>query len=199
MTRPTNHTDLFDSRASALADDDAWHEGDPEFTAYDGDQFEREERAAMRRVAGLSTELQDVTEVEYRALRLERVVLAGVWHEGTLEDAENSLRELAALAQTAGSQVLAGVVQRERAAGLPLVVAGDLNLEPGSRAWDALLGADLTDALGDARPMPTWSSEDPQQQIDHVLVSDGVSASGAHAPSSLLSDHLPVVVDLTLP
>ena len=32
--------------------------------------------------------------------------------EGTAEDAENSLRELAALAETAGSEVLAGVVQR---------------------------------------------------------------------------------------
>ncbi|MFE3703423.1 GTPase HflX, partial [Nocardia tengchongensis] len=41
-----------------------------------------EERAALRRVAGLSTELEDVTEVEYRQLRLERVVLVGVWTEG---------------------------------------------------------------------------------------------------------------------
>ena len=81
-------------------------------TTYDGDQLEREERAAMRRVAGLSTELEDVTEVEYRALRLERVVLAAVWSGGTAQDAENSLRELAALAETAGSQVLAGVMQR---------------------------------------------------------------------------------------
>jgi GTPase len=70
------------------------------------------DRHALRRVAGLSTELADVTEVEYRALRLERVVLVGVWTEGTLEDAENSLRELSRLAQTAGSIVLAGLVQR---------------------------------------------------------------------------------------
>ena len=60
----------------------------------------------------LSTELEDVTEVEYRQLRLERVVLAGLWAEGTLADAENSLRELAALAETAGSEVLDGMVQR---------------------------------------------------------------------------------------
>ncbi len=38
----------------------------------DGDQYEREDRAALRRVTGLSTELEDVTEVEYRQLRLER-------------------------------------------------------------------------------------------------------------------------------
>jgi len=82
------------------------------FTQYDGDQDDLAERRALRRVAGLSTELEDVTEVEYRQLRLERVVLAGIWSEGTVTDAENSLRELAALAETAGSEVLDGVVQR---------------------------------------------------------------------------------------
>lgn len=85
---------------------------DDEHTTYDGDQQDLEERRALRRVAGLSTELEDVTEVEYRQLRLERVVLAGLWSEGTLADAENSLRELAALAETAGSEVLDGLVQR---------------------------------------------------------------------------------------
>ena len=80
---------------------------DPE--AYD---FELADRNALRRVAGLGTELTDVTEVEYRQLRLERVVLVGVWTEGSAEDAENSLVELAELARTAGSQVLDGLIQR---------------------------------------------------------------------------------------
>ena len=71
-----------------------------------------EERAALRRVAGLSTELEDVTEVEYRQLRLERVVLVGVWTEGTAADSDASLAELALLAETAGSEVLEGLVQR---------------------------------------------------------------------------------------
>ncbi len=71
-----------------------------------------EDRHALRRVAGLSTELQDVSEVEYRALRLERVVLIGVWDEGSLASAENSLRELRRLAETAGSEVLDGLIQR---------------------------------------------------------------------------------------
>jgi GTPase len=75
-------------------------------------ELELEERHALRRVAGLSTELSDITEVEYRQLRLERVVLVGVWTEGTATDAENSLIELAALAETAGSQVLDGLIQR---------------------------------------------------------------------------------------
>jgi GTP-binding protein HflX len=78
----------------------------------DGDQFDLADRQALRRVAGLSTELEDVTEVEYRQLRLERVVLAGLWTSGSVADAENSLHELAALAETAGSVVLDGVMQR---------------------------------------------------------------------------------------
>ncbi|MFN3865314.1 MAG: GTPase HflX [Demequina sp.] len=86
--------------------------GTTERTDYDGDQFDREDRAALRRVGNLSTELEDVTEVEYRQLRLERVVLVGQWSHGTATDAEVSLQELAALAETAGSEVLDGVLQR---------------------------------------------------------------------------------------
>ncbi|MCV7268860.1 GTPase HflX [Mycobacterium doricum] len=71
-----------------------------------------EDRASLRRIAGLSTELADISEVEYRQLRLERVVLVGVWTEGSAAAAEASLTELAALAETAGSEVLEGVVQR---------------------------------------------------------------------------------------
>jgi GTPase len=80
--------------------------------AYDVGQLDLEDRHSLRRVAGLSTELADVSEVEYRALRLERVVLLGVWTDGTLAMAENSLRELALLAETAGCEVLDGLAQR---------------------------------------------------------------------------------------
>jgi GTPase len=75
-------------------------------------ELDLEDRHALRRVAGLSTELTDITEVEYRALRLERVVLIGVWTDGTQQSAENSLRELSLLAETAGSVVLDGLIQR---------------------------------------------------------------------------------------
>ena len=97
---------IFDNRATALDNFVQDH------TEFDGFQDDLAERRALRRVAGLSTELEDVTEVENRQLRLERVVLAGIWSEGTAIDAENSLRELAALAETAGSEVLDGMVQR---------------------------------------------------------------------------------------
>jgi GTPase len=75
-------------------------------------ELDLEDRQALRRVVGLSTELEDITEVEYRQVRLEQVVLVGVWTDGTAEEAERSLRELAALAETAGALVLDGVIQR---------------------------------------------------------------------------------------
>lgn len=71
-----------------------------------------QDRQALRRVSGLSTELQDVTDSEYRQLRLEKVVLVGVWTEGTSTDADNSIKELAALAETAGSTVMDALIQR---------------------------------------------------------------------------------------
>jgi GTP-binding protein HflX len=83
----------------------------PVESPYDG-SLDLADRHALRRVPGLATELGDVSEVEYRRLRLERVVLIGVWTDGSAEDAERSLGELAALAETAGSRVLEGLVQR---------------------------------------------------------------------------------------
>lgn len=101
------HREMIDrvlSRASDSLTDD-------HLASDDYSQLDLLEREALRRVNGLSTELEDITEVEYRQIRLENVVLAGVY-SGSTEDAETSLRELAALAETAGSRVLDGVLQR---------------------------------------------------------------------------------------
>jgi GTPase len=107
-----------------LADTDAWDDAEDFRSGYGDDDpeevdgttgdYDLAERHALRRVAGLSTELEDITEVEYRQLRLERVVLVGVWTEGSVEDAENSMAELALLAETAGSQVLDALYQRRQ-------------------------------------------------------------------------------------
>lgn len=94
-------------RAAALGAEENHGHGD-----YDGDQFDLEARSALRRVSGLSTEREDITDVEYRQLRMEKVILIGIWGENSLEDAENSIRELAALADTAGAEVLDGLLQR---------------------------------------------------------------------------------------
>ena len=84
----------------------------PEDLDYDGQQLDLEDRSALRRVANISTELEDITEVEYRQLRLEKVVLVGVWTQGNINQANESMQELAALAETAGAQVLDGLLQR---------------------------------------------------------------------------------------
>ena len=114
---------------TALASTAAQHEhaGGYEDGLDDG-ALEREARAARRRVAGLSTELEDVSEVEYRQVRLEKVVLVGLelprphgpatgaagvsGQVCDTQDADTSLRELAALAQTAGSEVLDALIQK---------------------------------------------------------------------------------------
>jgi GTPase len=85
---------------------------DDDLTSEERVELELEQRRGLRRVPGITSELEDVTEVEYRQLRLERVVLVGVWTTESLVEAETSLQELKALAETAGSQVLEGVVQR---------------------------------------------------------------------------------------
>ena len=88
-------------------------EFDSQELAYEeNEQQELVDRHALRRVQGFSTQLQDISEAEYRQLQLERVVLVGVWTEGSAEMAENSLAELKALAETAGSEVLDGLIQR---------------------------------------------------------------------------------------
>jgi GTPase len=99
----------FSERPDSIVIDDEFEDHQP--AAGPGD-YDLEDRQALRRVAGLSTELEDVTEVEYRSLRLEQVVLIGVWAEGSLASAENSLLELRRLAETAGSEVLDGLIQR---------------------------------------------------------------------------------------
>nr|WP_231953010.1 MULTISPECIES: GTPase HflX [Actinomyces] len=108
---------ILSRRGTALASTAAQHEN----RESDDGSLEREARAATRRVASLSTELEDVSEVEYRQIRLERVVLVGLdlpratggpADAQGAQDAETSLAELAALAETAGSEVLDAVIQR---------------------------------------------------------------------------------------
>ena len=109
---------ILSRRGTALASTASQHESRE---SDDDGSLEREARAATRRVASLSTELEDVSEVEYRQIRLEKVVLVGLdlprsadgpaGSQGS-QDAETSLSELAALAETAGSQVLDALVQR---------------------------------------------------------------------------------------
>ena len=115
---------ILSRHGTALASTAGEHE---QREADDDGALEREARAA-RRTAGSAAGPEDVSEVEYRRVRLERVVLVGLDLPGAApasagartaspgavgsQDAETSLAELAALAQTAGSEVLDALIQR---------------------------------------------------------------------------------------
>ena len=121
---------------------------------------EREERDALRRVAGLSTELEDISEVEYRQLRLEQVILVGVWTTGSAEQAQRSLAELARLAETAGSQVLEAFIQRRDKPDPATFVGSGKAAE--LRQSVATLGADTVICDGELTPGQL-------QQLEKVL------------------------------
>ena len=74
------------------------------------------ERNSFRRVTKATTiRAEDTTdgyEVEYRKLRLEQVVLVGVWTEGTVAEVEATMSELAALTETAGAEVVEALYQK---------------------------------------------------------------------------------------
>ena len=129
---------------------------DPE--AYDGDQTDLAARLSLRRVDGLRTELADVTEVEYRQLRLERVVLVGVWTTGSEEDAVNSMSELRLLAETAGSDVLEALFQRrERPDPATYIGRGKVDEV---RAMVVATGADTVICDGELSPAQLRNLED---------------------------------------
>ena len=125
---------------------------------YEDQSLELEERHALRRVASLSTELEDISEVEYRKLRLERVVLVGVWTEGSAKDAENSLAELKLLAETAGSEVLDALMQRRQKPD-PATYIGSGKVEELRHAVEST-GADTIICDGELAPSQLRNLED---------------------------------------
>src|SRR5688572_5235285 len=170
----TNHAEDF-SLDAELRQTAAWEADDTDDIDLDSDAFDGDyddadpeeltvgaqelaERHALRRVASLSTELQDITEVEYRQLRLERVVLVGVWTGGTVADAENSMAELALLAETAGSEVLEAVYQRRQNPD-PATYVGRGKVD-GIREIVEATGADTVIADGDLAPSQLRNLED---------------------------------------
>ena len=148
----TNAPEDFDL-AQELADTADWDPAE-ETTG----EMDLAERHSLRRVAGLSTELEDISEVEYRQLRLERVILVGVWTGGTVEDAENSMAELALLAETAGSEVLDALYQR-RDSPDPATFIGRGKVE-GLAEIVAATGADTVICDGELAPSQLRNLED---------------------------------------
>jgi GTP-binding protein HflX len=154
------HSNAYDDTAvdfDLIEDEaDGGYDSDDDTVTLEG--LELEERQALRRVAGMSTELKDISEVEYRKLLLERVVLVGVWTEGSPEDAENSLAELKLLAETAGSEVLEGVIQRRKKPD-PATFIGSGKVQD-LQSLVASLGADTVIADGELAPAQLRNLED---------------------------------------
>ena len=160
--------DLDDSESEIALDDDgrlglglrrrARPRGWPEEAELTVGMQDLAERHALRRVAGLSTELEDISEVEYRQLRLERVVLVGVWTTRSVEDAENSMTELALLAETAGSTVLDAIYQRRNKPD-PATYIGRGKVE-GLKEMVQATGADTVICDGELAPSQLRNLED---------------------------------------
>ena len=135
MTEPYDEAD-FDPGAADLAD-----------------------RISLRRIEGIRTDLTDITEVEYRALRLERVVLVGIGSSTLSADQiQRSFTELKLLAETAGSHVLDAVMQT-RAVPDPATFLGRGKVEEltGLVARD---GADTVICDGELTPAQLRNLED---------------------------------------
>ena len=144
--------DLLRESARAAADFDADEVDEV------ASQQDLSDRHALRRVKSFSTELQDISEAEYRQLQLEKVVLVGIWTEGTAEMADNSLEELRALAETAGSEVMEGLIQR-RDKPDPSTYIGSGKLED-LRAIVRATGADTVICDGELSPSQLRTLED---------------------------------------
>lgn len=90
--------------------------------------------------------------------------------------------------------------------GLPYLLVGDLNEEPGGPVWDRLAAEGLTDLGVDAGP--TFHSDNPVKRIDGAMLSPELSGrvvpldsveGVTRADLAAGSDHLPMVIELTLP
>jgi endonuclease/exonuclease/phosphatase family metal-dependent hydrolase len=91
------------------------------------------------------------------------------------------------------ARAVAATVARNVARDIPTVVAGDLNAPLGSVEVGAF-GEFVTSAFPEG--MATWPSDDPQVQIDHILVSPAVTVLNATHFGHGTSDHVGLVVDL---
>ena len=89
-------------------------------------------------------------------------------------------------------------------AGIPTIVAGDMNCHPGS-APHQLLAKQRRDAFAVAGKGEPWTSKpgDPVQTLDYVFVDPSievVSVEVIQGPDvALASDHRPVLAELNLP
>jgi endonuclease/exonuclease/phosphatase (EEP) superfamily protein YafD len=102
---------------------------------------------------------------------------------------------------SARNQHLDSLLDLIQAADRPVVFLGDLN----ATVWDLHLkklthSAGLANARQGFGVLPTWPTFMPIAMIpiDHVLVSEGISVTSMKTAKSIGSDHLPLIVTLSL-
>ena len=156
----------------------------------DGEQLDLADRISLRRVPGMSTQLGDITEVEYRELQLERVVLVSVWTTGSAEDADNAMAELKLLAETAGSEVLEGLVQR-RSSPDPATFIGRGKVDEVRQVVIAT-GADTVICDGELEPAQLRNLEDRVgvKVIDRTALILDIFATHARSAEGLSLIHI---------
>ena len=78
-----------------------------------------------------------------------------------------------------------------------VVVMGDLNCQPDSPELRHLLDTThLTEPTHGLKTFPSWR---PMKKIDHILTSESLHVYDVHVLDQLLSDHLPIAMEIELP
>jgi endonuclease/exonuclease/phosphatase family metal-dependent hydrolase len=86
----------------------------------------------------------------------------------------------------------------------PFILCGDFNMMPGSRPYRAITRHlhDVQNGFSEFKTLNTFSTFHPFARIDHVFISHDLDAERVAVPRTDLtrvaSDHLPLIVDLTL-
>jgi endonuclease/exonuclease/phosphatase family metal-dependent hydrolase len=128
--------------------------------------------------------------IKVRGVRL-RIYNTHLQHNSPTPESGRAQRQL---------QVAAILAETAESAGRSHALVGDLNAEPDAPEMQPLLDRfeDAWTLAGEGEGF-TLSSTNPTVRIDYILVSPGIDVAQALVPSSLASDHLPVVAELELP
>lgn len=131
---------------------------------------------------------------------------------GTLRVLNTHFDHVGISARANSAQLIAEWVNAGTGAGLPTIVLGDFNADPGSEPYTILTGGTLIDSRNASEAMPygppgtftgfeIWRSA--SAPIDHIFVTPDIAVIRyavvtQHWGGRLPSDHYPVVVDLEL-
>jgi endonuclease/exonuclease/phosphatase family metal-dependent hydrolase len=83
----------------------------------------------------------------------------------------------------------------------PTILLGDMNALPGTDTIQSIEAAGYTDIadIGECGDSLTWWALEPQYHLDYIFIPPEVSLQNCSVPLVYLSDHLPVIADVTFP